>query len=119
MKTVNLFLTLCVLSHTNLVLADSICYNVEPIKRIDKNTIENNTLDLKLDKETAIKIAETILIFKYGKRVIGERPWNVSEDNTTFTIIGSLPRIKHYFGGVAEIVIQKSDAKVLRCTHGK
>ena len=74
-------------------------------------------VNLNLSKETAIKIAETILISIYGKEVLRQRPWQVTESETEFQISGTLAPSS--VGGVAEISIRKSDAGVVRYTHGK
>jgi len=72
--------------------------------------------DLKLDRATAIKLAEAILVRIYGEKVLRQRPWKVVESKNEFTITGTL---HSQLGGVAEISISKSDARVIRYTHGK
>ncbi len=93
-----------------------------------KNKTKINKVNLKLDKETAIKLAEIILVKVYGKKVLKQRPWIVTDNETEFKITGSTPKVKQstnskyrtiYVGGVAEIKIRKSDAKVMYCMHGK
>ncbi len=88
--------------------------------KIDKK----RTVNLKLDKKTAIKLAEIILVKVYGEKVLKQRPWIVTENKTEFKIKGNFHQnLKHSRkarkGGVAEIVIKKSDAKVLSYIHGK
>ena len=70
------------------------------------------------NKETAIRIAEAVLIPIYGKDVIEkEKPFTVKLENGVWIINGTLPR--RMLGGVAEIEIVKKDGKILRVSHGK
>ena len=71
------------------------------------------------DEETAVKIAEAILIPVFGKdQIHSEKPFHaaLSEGGTVWVISGTL---YHQKGGVAEIKIQKSDCKVIEMFHGK
>jgi len=84
----------------------------------DKRVAGNKTvMDLKLDKQTAIKLAEIILVKIYGEAVLKQRPWVVTEDNFSFKIKGTFNYSVDHFGGVSEIVISKSDARVLKYSH--
>ena len=74
-------------------------------------------VNLNLSKEDAVKVAETVLVGIYGKEVLRQRPWRVTESETEFQISGTLAPSS--VGGVAEISIRKSDAGVVRYTHGK
>ncbi len=85
-------------------------------------------VNLNLNKNTAIKLSEIVLVKKYRERVLKQRPWIVTDNETEFKIQGSTPKIEKstnalsksiYIGGVAEIIIRKSDAKVIHCMHGK
>lgn len=70
------------------------------------------------DGETAIKIAEAVLIPIYGdKKINSERPFKVTLINNIWIIEGSMR--KGLKGGVALIEIAKEDAKIIRVTHGK
>lgn len=74
-------------------------------------------VSLNLDQPTVIKIAEAILVQIYGEKVLKQRPWKIIENDESFKIEGvMLPKIR---GGVAEIVIRKSDGKVISYSHGK
>ena len=75
-------------------------------------------VNLKIDRQTAIKLAEIVLVHIYGDRVLKQRPWNVEEGEDTFKIIGN-PPMKDYWGGVAELTIRKSDAKIIHIIHGR
>ena len=74
-------------------------------------------VNLNLSKEDAVKVAETVLVGIYGKEVLRQRPWRVTESETEFQISGTLAPSS--VGGTAEISIRKSDAGVARYTHGK
>ncbi len=74
-------------------------------------------IDLRLNEKTAIKIAELILVSVYGETVLTQRPWKVTDNGNCFTILGTFHG--KGLGGVAEIQINKSDARVIKCTHGK
>lgn len=76
-------------------------------------------MNLKLDEKTAIKLAEIILVAVYGDDILKQRPWNVTDNGTSFTIVGTFHRSEDMLGGVAEIIIDKSDARVIKCIHGK
>lgn len=68
--------------------------------------------------KTAIAVAEPILMAIYGEKTIkDERPFKADLTNGIWTVHGSLP--KGFRGGVALIEISKSDACVIRVTHGK
>jgi len=71
------------------------------------------------DEKTAISIAEIILARSYGKEILNQKPFkaHLNKDSTKWIVIGSLK--KGEVGGVVELVIQRSDCKILRLTHGK
>lgn len=88
---------------------------------------ERRKVNLNLKQETAIKIAEVILCSIYGEKVLKQRPWKVTETETAFIIKGTLHGGNGYtkdgvkmfvLGGVAEIIINKSDARVIKYAHG-
>ena len=79
---------------------------------------KNMYIDLNINKETAIKIAELILVKIYGKDVLKQRPWNVSLKGDTYEINGTFHE-KNADGGVAEIKISKSDGRILEYLHWK
>ncbi|HEX4142627.1 MAG TPA: NTF2 fold immunity protein [Pirellulales bacterium] len=74
-------------------------------------------VDLKLDKKTAIQIAEIVLVKVYGNDVLKQKPWNVTADETSFTIEGTLP--KESVGGVARIRVHRANAEIIEIIHGK
>ena len=68
------------------------------------------------DKETAIKIAESVWYPIYGSEIYNERPFIAElEGDTAWFVQGSLPKGK--IGGCAMIRIRKSDAAVLYVGH--
>ena len=68
------------------------------------------------DKETAIKIAESIWYPIYGSHIYSELPFIAElEGDTVWVVQGSLPKGK--IGGCAMIRIRKSDAAVLYVIH--
>jgi hypothetical protein len=84
------------------------------------NTLEtemDNKVDVDLDRESAIQIAEIVLTRVYGKDVLNERPWQVSEVQNIFKIEGTLPM--GYVGGVAEIEIRRTNGAVVSIIHGQ
>jgi len=79
------------------------------------------------DKQTAVRIAEAVLIPVYGERQIeSERPFEASLREGIWTVTGTLrcPDGKGgvttlCLGGVAEVQISKSDARIVSMGHGK
>ena len=70
------------------------------------------------DKETAIKIAESVWYPIYGSQIYTEQPFVAElEGDTVWFVRGSLP--KDRVGGCAEIRLRKSDAAVLYVDHEK
>ena len=69
--------------------------------------------------KAAVDLAKIILNYHYGEEDINEeKPLDVElVNNRVWYISGSLP--EDAVGGVAEILIQKSDGKVLGMIHGK
>lgn len=70
------------------------------------------------NEETAIKIAEAILIPIYGNEVITKRPFTVRLiDGKIWHVEGSIGLDE--LGGIPIIEIQKKDCKILSITHTK
>jgi hypothetical protein len=66
--------------------------------------------------QTAIAIAEAVLIPIYGRRHIhSERPFTASLKDGIWTVGGSLP--SGYAGGVAVVELAKQDARIIRVVH--
>ncbi len=95
---------------------DSINYGSGTDDPLDVYNSQNGTIP---DAKAAVGIAKIILNYCYGEGTINkEKPFNVElVNNRVWYIYGSLP--KGYYGGVAQISIQKSDGKVLAIFHGK
>jgi hypothetical protein len=79
-----------------------------------KKAMDNN-VDLNLDQETAIRIAEIILVKAYGKEVLKQRPWNVTKTGKVFRIVGTIKAP----GGAAKIEISQTNAEVISIIHEK
>jgi hypothetical protein len=70
------------------------------------------------DAETASAIAEAVLAPIYGQRRIArQKPLTASLHGDRWIVMGHLP--PNTLGGVAEVEIAKSDARILRVTHGR
>ncbi len=54
---------------------------------------------------------------KYGEKVLKQRPWLVNDYGQFLLIKGVLPL--GVWGGVDNIIIRKSDGKILDCFHTK
>ena len=90
------------------------CSQIKQTKRIDIET-KRELID---DKETAIKIAEVILVSVYGNTIYENKPFKARsiKNNTVWMVKGTL---KYDVGGVPFIEIQKKDCKVIRFGHSK
>jgi hypothetical protein len=84
------------------------------------------------DSITAIKIAEAVLIPVYGEKIESEQPFKATLKEDVWIVEGTLncpddknaaaPEKKSLhlcLGGLALVEISKSDAHILRMTHGK
>jgi hypothetical protein len=72
--------------------------------------------------ETAVKIAEAVLIPVYGeKQILSERPFKAELHEEVWTVEGTLHcgEGKHCFGGTAVVKISKSTGQVLHMIHYK
>lgn len=67
--------------------------------------------------ETAIKIAEAILVPIYGERVLDNRPFVAKLEDGVWYVEGTLPI--ECVGGVPYVELQKSDCKILSVIHTK
>lgn len=68
--------------------------------------------------ETAIRIAEAILIPIYGTETVkNEKPFTAVLNGNVWTVTGTLPTGS--LGGVSTVEIAKDSGCVLRATHGK
>lgn len=70
----------------------------------------------KVSESEALKIAEQILISKYGVDVLKQRPCKVSETKVSWTFEGTFHCLKGSVcaGGVASISIRKSDGSIFQ-----
>jgi hypothetical protein len=70
--------------------------------------------------ETAVKVAEAVLVPVYGKKVLSERPFHATLGGDVWTVEGTLhcgaPRCN---GGTAEVKISKSTGQILHMIHYK
>ena len=91
---------------------------IDAKENADESKTTNTVINLKLKKDTVVKIAEIILEDIYGKRVLEEKPWIITEMPDAYKIMGT-PKYSNGKGGVAEIIINKADGRVEKCIHGK
>ena len=76
------------------------------------------------DRATAVRIAEAILIPIYGESTIkGERPFNARLANDTWFVEGTMRDgplgLFPNLGGVALVQLSRTNAMILRVTHGR
>ncbi len=83
----------------------------------DKLNADTKVIDIQLDKENAVKIAETVLCHIYGNKVLYQKPWRVEESKESYIIKGQLP--SNTLGGTAMVEISKKTGQVLNYSHGK
>ncbi len=70
------------------------------------------------DTQTAVAVAEAILIPIYGRdKILSERPFQATLEGGVWTVVGTLP--PGLLGGVAIVEISKSDGSVRRISHGR
>jgi NTF2 fold immunity protein of polymorphic toxin system component len=75
--------------------------------------------------ETAVKVAEAVLIPVYGeKQIINERPLKAALDGDVWTVTGTLHRSEkspeaHCVGGTAVVHISKTSSQILFMMHYK
>lgn len=83
----------------------------------EHNVIDNKSLII-TNKETAVKIAETILFEIYGKKNIeNQKPYEIYKFENFYVILGTLP--KNSVGGTFIIIIDGTNSKILKISHGK
>ena len=72
-------------------------------------------------EESAIKVAEAILVNIYGEKVLEQRPFKAKLDGDVWKITGTFhcPQAIGCKGGVARIEIKKKDGKVKSVIHDK
>ncbi len=99
-------------AQTNNAEVDNIDENA---RQEDEALRGSRQVDLDLDQESAVQIAEIILVKVYGKIVLSQRPWNVTKAGKVFTISGTMP--KNSYGGVASIEINRTNAQVMSIIH--
>lgn len=90
-----------------IALSDTILHNV----------ISTKSLIIK-DKETAISVVEPVLFEVYKKKnIVKQKPYEVYFIDNYWIISGTLP--KNYVGGTFLIIIDATNSKIIRLTHGK
>ncbi|WP_207429917.1 YbbC/YhhH family protein [Sabulibacter ruber] len=85
-----------------------------------KNTDKTQILVDKVikDKPTAINVAEAILFSIYGKEnIVKQRPYESYLIDGYWLINGTLPQ--GWVGGTFLIIINSTNGKVIKLTHGK
>ena len=69
-------------------------------------------------EQKAAHVAEQLFIETFGNKVMGERPWRVTNRGEYFLVTGTLPHPLS-LGGVAQMKIRKADGRVWVYYHGK
>jgi len=70
--------------------------------------------------ETAVKIAEAVLIPVYGEnQVLSERPFKATLEGDSWTVQGTLQCAPDCDGGTALVKISKSTGQILQMFHTK
>ncbi|MHA6249982.1 NTF2 fold immunity protein [Pontibacter sp. CAU 1760] len=70
------------------------------------------------NKQTAISVAEAMLFSIYGKdNIVRQRPYESHLIDGYWVLIGTLP--KDWVGGKFLIIINSTDGKIVKLTHGK
>jgi len=122
-KDINYSIILCIL--LNLLIG---CHN--EVQNINMETQYSNEIvfpnHLVPDTNTAVRIAEIILLKQYGKSILRQRPFKVSTELGIDTIwhikgafnISNNPKIIS-MGGVAHISIRSKDCKIVYIDHTK
>lgn len=86
-------------------------------KKVEKKEKKQDNIKLGIDDKVAIKLAEIFLGKIYGGKIIEQRPWVVLNYKDRIKVEGSIN--KKEFGGGAEIIIRKSDGKVMSYNSNK
>ncbi len=100
-----------------LIILISSCIQISYVKsyKKDNSDVNYNNFCLK-DEQTAIKVAETILISRYGDPVKLNRPFKINLINDSIWAISGT-RNKRMIGGVPFIELRKSDCTILKIGH--
>jgi hypothetical protein len=71
------------------------------------------------DEETALLIAEAVLVSVYGEEVLSKKPFNITYNNfrKAWIIVGTLPEGEE--GDVPKIAIRKSDGMIMKIWYGE
>ena len=100
----------------NIVGEDSARRAVKTALAYDASRSYSDTL-IK-NSESAISIAETILVNAYGKALINsEKPFECYLVDGYWYLRGTLP--KSYTGDVFEMIMSAKDGRVIKIMHGK
>ena len=106
--------------NTRTILGKSYAENELKSALVDKtqrNVVDNKIVIIK-DSGTAISVAEPILFNIYGKEnIIRQRPYETYLINNYWIISGTLP--KNYEGGTFLIILDASNSRIVKISHGK
>jgi len=110
----------CERTRDRLILGEE--YAKNQLKTTLADSTVDNVISLKTliinDKETAINVIEPILFSIYGKNSIKkQQPYEAYLINNYWVISGTLP--KGYLGGTFLIIVDATNSKIIRLTHGK
>ena len=94
-------------------ILDDEVWRLDPTPKVFKTMTVNPCAS----PSVAARVAEQIFVDIYGKKVLSERPWRVTDTNGCYFICGTLP--KGFVGGVAQLKLKKADGMVWVYLHGK
>ena len=130
LKYINTFLLLFALTITQTGCGQNNSDNIEAGAKYAREALKKSLTDSTLhnvinrqdtlikDKQTAIRIAESILFDIYGaKEIKWQRPYDAYNVDNYWVINGTLP--KGYKGGTFLIILDAHDSRVVRISHGK
>lgn len=97
-------------------------YAENELKSALSDKIQHNVIDTKKviikDSVTAISVAELILFSIYGKdNITRQQPYETYFIDNYWIISGTLP--KNYVGGTFLIIMDASNGRIVKITHGK
>lgn len=116
MKTKTLYL-----ASLFLIMITCTTCSTEKIETVE--TIRENGNAIPVDgrvpnEETAIRIAEAVLLPIYGNEIYNSKPFHAKLIGDSIWVVeGTLP--EGHLGGVPYAAIQKKDGKVVKISHGQ
>lgn len=87
------------------------------IRTPDIHNVVDKSTEIIKDEKTAVHITESILSGIYGEGIKKQRPYEIYKFGKYWTIGGTSP--KGIQGGTFFIVLDATDSRVIRISHGK